>query len=172
MTEHDVLIRLALPDDAAAVTAVLRASYPDLMAEAYDPELLALMLPTITRANPALLASGTYYLAEAEGEPVACGGWAREMPGSLKVEPGIGHLRHFATRAGWTGRGIGRLIYDRCESQARAAGVSILECFSSRNPEPFYASLGFHTIGEIDVPMSNGMTLPSIHMRREIIDDV
>src|SRR3546814_12613659 len=105
MSEHDVLIRLALPDDAAAVTAVLRASYPDLMAEAYDPELLALMLPTITRANPALLASGTYYLAEAEGEPGACGGWAREMPGRLQVEPGIGPLPHFTTRPNRKKRG-------------------------------------------------------------------
>jgi GNAT superfamily N-acetyltransferase len=166
-----VSIRAATPDDAAAVTAVLRASYPRLMAAAYDAGLLARTLPAITKANPRLLASGTYHLAEAGGGPVGCGGWSFERPGAAEVEPGVGHLRHFATRAGWTGRGIGGLIYEHCEAQARAAGVTVLECYASLNAEPFYASLGFRTIGRIEVKMSNGVAFPSIHMRHSIRQD-
>lgn len=86
--------------------------------------------------------------------------------GTRETEPGIGHLRHFAARAGRAGRGIGRLLYERCEAEARAAGVTTPDVFSSRNAEPFYAAMGFVTIGPIDVAMADGSILPSIHMRR------
>lgn len=60
-------IRIAGATDASAVRQVLAASYPVLMADAYDDALLARALPLMTQANPRLLGSGTYYLAELGG---------------------------------------------------------------------------------------------------------
>lgn len=159
-------IREALAEDRAAVEDVLRRSYAPLMAAAYEADLLARALPLMTRAHPRLLGSGTYYLAEADGRPVGCGGWSVFAPGSSRVDPGVAHIRHFATAADFTGRGVGRLIYQRCEIQARAAGVRRLECFSSLNGEGFYAALGFRRIGLIEIPMGPDLTFPSVHMIR------
>ncbi|MEH3145583.1 MAG: GNAT family N-acetyltransferase [Methylobacterium frigidaeris] len=161
-----IAIRVAGPDDALAVERVLDDSYPALMAGAYDAALLARALPRITRANPALLRAGTYYLAEAGSDPVGCGGWSVERPGTAVVEPGIGHVRHFATAAAWAGRGVGRAA--RCEAAARAAGLGVFECYASLNGEAFYAALGFDRIGPVTVPMGPGLGFPSIHMRRRI----
>ena len=159
---------MAGPDDAAAVRQVLEDSYPALMAGAYPPELLARALPLITRPHPQLLAGGTYYLAELEGSPAGCGGWSFEAPGSELVEPGLAHIRHFAVRSGWAGRGVGRALYERCAHDARAAGARDFEAQASLNGELFYAALGFVRVGPIDVSMGPDLAFPSILMRRAI----
>ncbi|MGZ8336264.1 MAG: hypothetical protein ACXWU1_06345, partial [Allosphingosinicella sp.] len=113
-----ITVRVAGPEDAAAVGRILVASYPALMAGAYEPELLARALPMIVRPHPRLLAGGTYYLAKAAaaperrgGLPIGCGGWSRERPGTSQTEPGLAHIRHFATHGDWIGRGVGRALY-------------------------------------------------------------
>jgi len=164
-----MLVRPATPSDAAAVAAVLAASYPALMRGAYPADLLALTLPLIVSPNPALLASGTYYLAEAKsGEALGCGGWSTSAPGSRRREPGTAHIRHFATHPAWTGRGVGRAVYARCEEDARAAGIARFICYASLNGEPFYRALGFRPLRRIEVPMGGGLRFPAILMVREI----
>ena len=136
-------VTVATPEDDVAVGALLDASYPVLMQPAYDPVLLARALPLMTQANPALLASGTFYLAKTEHNLViGCGGWTRERPGDGRVEDGLGHLRHFATHPAWIGRAVGRSIYEICEREARFAGRTRLACYASLNAEGFYAALG------------------------------
>jgi N-acetylglutamate synthase-like GNAT family acetyltransferase len=161
-------IRTARQDDRAAIERVLAASYPALMAGAYEPALLARALPMITRAQPRLIGSGTYYVAEAAGAIVGCGGWSREPPDAPAGDEGTAHIRHFAVSPDWIGRGVGGALYRRCEERARAAGIRVFECWSSLNGEPFYRALGFTRLALIEVPMAPGMSLPSVHMRRAI----
>lgn len=161
-----IAVRAAGPADAAAVSEVLQSSYPALLGTAYDRTLLARILPAMTRANPALLRSGTYYLAEAGPEPVGCGGWTFEKPHSTEAVEGVAHIRHFATAARWVGCGIGRLLYARCERDARTAGVRAFEAYATLNGEPFYRALGFTVIGPMQVGLGGGLFLPAVHMRR------
>jgi GNAT superfamily N-acetyltransferase len=159
-------LRAATPTDGEGVSALLEASYPQLLAPDYDPRLLAAALPLMTKANPRLLASGTYYVAETGGDAVVgCGGWTVEAPGGGESRPGIGHIRHFAIHPEWTRRGIGRALLDRCVEQARAHGIKNLECFSTLTAEAFYRSAGFVTLGPVNVPMSPTIALPSVRMR-------
>jgi predicted N-acetyltransferase YhbS len=162
-----VTIRVAGPEDAPAVRSVLEDSYPALMAGAYPADLLARALTLIVRPHPRLLAGGTYFLAEADGQAVGCGGWSFWMPGCAE-QTGLAHIRHFAVRSGSAGQGIGRALYERCALDAGAAGASRFEVQSSLNGEAFYAALGFGRVGPIDVPMGPGLDFPSILMRREI----
>lgn len=75
MNTKDYTSRLSTPDDVLAVELLLQASYPQLMAHAYEQAILVPTLKLITKANPSLLASGTYYVAEAsDGTIVECGG--------------------------------------------------------------------------------------------------
>ncbi|WP_342359101.1 GNAT family N-acetyltransferase [Terrarubrum flagellatum] len=164
-----ITIRVATPDDAEAVSVVLAASYPTLLAGAYEPEELKRALPAMIRPNPKLLASGTYHVAQtADGEIVGCGGWTHERPGTGEIEPGLGHIRHFAIRADWAGRGVGRALYRRCEEEARAAGVTEFESYSTLNGERFYAALGFRAIETINLPMGDSATFRSVRMRRAL----
>lgn len=162
-------LRVATPADADAVAAVLRPSYAELMAPAYPPDLLARALPSITRPNPALLASGLYYLVESPtGAAAGCGGWSPHPPGALETRPGRAHIRHFATHPAWTGRGVGRMLYARCEREARAAGFTLFECWASLNGEAFYAALGFRRLGPMEAPLPGGVLFPSVCMEHSI----
>ncbi len=163
-----IQVRVAGIEDVAAVNFILRESYTALMADAYQPALLEEALPMMVRANPRLLASGTYYLAEADGEPAGCGGWTFDEPGTGTLEPGTAHIRHFGVRPSWIAKGIGRRLYMRCEADARAAGARRFVCFSSLNGEPFYRALGFERQARIEVPMGPTVRLPSILMSRPI----
>jgi GNAT superfamily N-acetyltransferase len=162
-------LRVATLEDAESVAAVLGPSYTQLMAAAYEPDLLARTLPSITRANPALLSSGRYYLVESEtGEPAGCGGWSPDPPGRREEDPRRAHIRHFATHPAWTRRGVGRLLYERCAADARAAGFTSFEAWASLNGESFYASLGFHRLGLIETEMPGDVRFPAIRMERSI----
>ncbi len=162
-------MRVATLSDAMGVGALLRASYPILMKSAYHEVLLAPALQLMTRANPALLASGTFYVAEAQdGSVVGCGGWTLERPGGDAVEAMRGHIRQFGTHPDWTKRGIGRAIYRLCEADARSAGIASFECDASLNAERFYLALGFERICKRNVELSAGVVLPGVAMRCQL----
>ncbi len=162
-------VRRATPEDESRVSEVLLASYPGLMSTAYDQAILEGVLPLITRANPALLSAGTYYLAaNDEGFAVGCGGWSRERPGTSEVTFALAHIRHFAIRPEWLRRGIGRELYERCEEDARSSGARRFECQASLNAEGFYAALGFRSVARIEVRIGPGPLLPSVLMERAI----
>ncbi|GJL83336.1 MAG: N-acetyltransferase [marine bacterium B5-7] len=131
--------------------------------------MLSRVLPLITQANPKLLASGLYYVAQdAEDALVGCGGWSPEQPGEDGSQQGVGHIRHFATHPDFLGVGIGRAIYQQCETQAIVAGIVRFVCYSSLNAEPFYTALGFNTVGPTTVRMSSGCVFPIMQMQRTI----
>jgi hypothetical protein len=56
------LVRVARPADSGAVSALLVASYSSLLGAHYDSYTLGRALPIMTKANPTLLAFGTYYV--------------------------------------------------------------------------------------------------------------
>lgn len=163
-----VTVRVADPGDGPAVEQILRASYGPLMGGAYDAALLARVLPVITRANPRLLASGSFYLAEDGGEAVGCGGWTREAPESGEVVPAVAHIRHFGVTAASARRGVGRALYARCEADARAAGITRFECHSSLNGQAFYAAMGFTAVRSIAPEMAGATAFPGMLMQRRI----
>lgn len=161
-------IRVARLEDSEAVSALLLASYSNLLADYYDRELLDKVLPFMNRADPALLGSGTYYVAVSnKGTLVGCGGWSIVLPGSQESIDGEGHVRHFATHPEWLGRGIGTSLLGRCFMDAKPH-LHTLHCFSSLNAEPFYRACGFKMIGPIEVPMGPSLKFPSVLMKRQL----
>src|SRR4029079_19008200 len=97
-------LRVARPADSEAVTALLLASYSILLAASYASCVLRQALPISPGANPPLLASGTYYIAEREpGTPIGCGGWSAARPGTGEIIEGEGHIRHVAIHPEWVG---------------------------------------------------------------------
>lgn len=160
-------VRVARPDDYDAVSRLVLASYSRLLASHYNRALLDVALPFMTRANPALLASGTYYVAESSDTVVGCGGWSMERPGSGETVEGEAYVRHVATHPEWLGQGIGTSLLDRCFREARPV-VRTLHCFATRNAEPFYRACGFETVGPMEVSMGPTLKFPAVLMKREL----
>lgn len=162
------MIRLAKPSDAHTVKAILEESYPILLAAAYKRDLLDLALPLLTSPNARLLASGTYFIAEANGEPAACGGWSAEAPRTDTVIAGLGHIRHFATVASKAGQGHGTKLYAACEVSARKRGIRRFQALATLSGEAFYHALGFKSVDLVKVTLAPDIVFPSVVMIRDI----
>ena len=160
-------IRVAGPPDLDAVGALLVASYSCLLATRYPSDVLQRALPFMTKAQPALLASGSYYVAEnGAGDLVGCGGWTTARPGTGEVIQGEAHIRHFATHPDWVRRGVASSLLSLCLRDAQLVGIRKLHCFSTLNAEGFYRASGFETTGSIDVPMGPILKFPGVLMTR------
>lgn len=164
-----VEIRAATLADLDAVDALLQRSYPRLLKADYPPSILVTALPRMTKAQPALLTSGTYYVAEADARLLGAGGWTPGIPGrGQATEPGRANVRHVVTDPDALRRGIGRALLETIFWEAKAAGMRWMHCMSTRTAEPFYASMGFLRRGEITVPLGPGIDFPAIEMRRDL----
>jgi len=104
----------------------------------------------------------------ATGGVASCGGWTLERPGDGGIEPGLGHIRHFAVHPEWTRMGIGRALFEACAAAARAQDVRRLECYASLNAVAFYRALGFKPVREVDIAMSEAVVFPSMVMEARI----
>lgn len=70
-------LRVATTADSQEVEALMQASARDIFPAYYDAEQTASALRFVARVDPTLLEDGTYYVLDAEGELVGCGGWSR-----------------------------------------------------------------------------------------------
>jgi GNAT superfamily N-acetyltransferase len=160
--------RVARPEDASAVTALLTRSYGKLFNDWYDAPTLGVALPVMTRANPELLASDGWFVVEQDGALIGCGGWTPEEPESGDVTPGEAHARHFATDPDHLRRGVGRAIWDASVAQARAQGITRMIVYSSLPAETFYSALGFRPLRQKFVTLRDGVRFASVEMEAMI----
>ena len=117
-------------------------------------------VPIISRAKPSLLRSGTYFLAESlEGEILGAGGWTPH-----RVRQGVAEIRHVVTDHRHQRVGIGRALLEQVIKSTRRAGIQRLDCLATRTAEGFYQSLGFTSMGPIDIELRPGIHFPAIHM--------
>lgn len=161
-------VRIASPADLSAVDTLLARSYPALLKADYPPSTLVTALPLISRAQPSLLSSGSYFVAEIDDEVVGAGGWTFAAPGGKPGARGVGHIRHVVTAPDQIRNGIGRALMSNVMLHAKGSGVMQLECLSTRTAVPFYAALGFVELGPVDIALRPGISFPAIAMRAQI----
>lgn len=166
MTQDTLTLRQAVPSDIDALDALFGRSYPALLKADYAPSVLVTAVPLISKAQPALIASGSFFVVCDGDDIVGAGGWTMQAPGGKPGSRGIGHIRHVVTDQRRTREGIGRRLMDHIALHAHASGMTQLHCQSTRTAVPFYEAMGFVQHGEIDVPLRPGIDFPAIFMVR------
>lgn len=173
-------LRLARLDEAAAIDSLMKTSTRDLFPAYYDAEQTAASVIYIASVDRTLIEDGTYFVAEADGELVACGGWSRrdklytgsgEAAGGARLldpptEPA--RVRAMFVRADWTRRGLGRRILEACEAAARAEGFRMLALMATLPGRPLYEAYGFMPTGDADVALPNGVMIACTAMEKPI----
>ncbi|MDX1739005.1 MAG: GNAT family N-acetyltransferase [Alphaproteobacteria bacterium] len=169
--KSDFLLRQTNLNDMEELSALIHASYDILMRDAYGDENLNSILPMIAHANSKLVASGRYYLIYRKSDLkfVACGGWSPFRPGTgndgkTDYARGPANIRHVATHPEFLGLGFARRIVEQCFADARAMQFQDMECLSSLNAVPFYESVGFATIENVEVSLPQDTTMKSVFM--------
>ena len=168
MTDQ-LTIRIANSGDVAAIDALIAASYPTLLKPDYAPSVLVTALPLISRAQPRLVASGSYFVAvDDTGRALSCGGWSESAPQGGMGARHIGHIRHFATHPGALRQGLGTAIMAQVLAQAIERGMRRMVCQATYTAVPFYSKLGFKTRAEIEIMLRPGIVFPAVEMLRGI----
>lgn len=164
MPADAITLRTATAGDLGAIDRILADSYHALLRTDYPPSVQVTALPIIARANPALVASGTYYVAEVQdGAIVGAGGWSRSL-----WQRGAADVRHLVTHRAHLRRGIARRIIEAIASEAQRAGLQRLDCLSTRTAVPFYRAVGFREDREIVVGLRPGIDFPVVRMVRPL----
>lgn len=160
----DVLsVRPAAAVDLAAVDTLLARSYPRLLKADYPPSVMVLAVPLLARAKPRLVSCGTYYVVEdGAGCILGAGGWTRNGVSD------VASVRHVATDPDAVRRGVGRALVSHIVAAARGAGVARLDCLSTRTAVPFYAAMGFQTLGAVEIHLAQAISFPAVRMLRRL----
>ncbi|MFZ6179994.1 GNAT family N-acetyltransferase [Nannocystis pusilla] len=171
-------LRLATPDDAPALRELIAASARGLQQDDYSPAQIEAALRSAFGVDTQLIADATYFVAEAAGRPVACGGWSfrrtlfggDDQPGrqAERLDPAreAARIRAFFVDPGWARQGLGRAILTRCESEARAAGFVAAELMATLPGVRLYAALGYQAAQPQEIPLAGGVTITFVPMRK------
>jgi GNAT superfamily N-acetyltransferase len=180
MSRHEPVLRVATPADRTAVQELMTASAAALFPRFYDERQSASAVRYVAEVDPALLADGTYFVLEHAGEFVACGGWSRRdklytgsgdsaddgRPLDPATEPA--RVRAMFVRADSTRRGLGRRIVDACEAAAGSEGFTRLALVATMPGLPLYVACGFERLGDLEVTMPDGVSIPCVAMEKPI----
>jgi GNAT superfamily N-acetyltransferase len=173
-------LRLARLDEADAIDALMKASTAALFPAFYDQRQTDAAVQFVASVDLGLIEDGTYFVAEVDGELVACGGWSRrdklytgsgELAGSARLldpanEPA--RVRAMFVRADWTRRGLGRRILEACEAAARREGFTTLALMATLPGQPLYEAYGFRPTGESQVMLPGGVQLACVAMQKPL----
>jgi len=172
--------RLAVAADAGPLQALMRDSIRELFPRYYDERQTASAAIHVGALDMALIEDGTYFVHEADGEIVACGGWSRRdrLYAGGADRPGDGRLldprteparvRAMFVRADWTRRGLGRRIIDACEAAARREGFRRLVLVATLPGLPLYLACGFERREDVDVAMPDGVVVECAAMDKPL----
>ena len=153
------------------------ASVLELFPAYYDEKQTASAAVHIAALDLALIEDGTYYVHEADGEIVACGGWSRRNKLYNGTDAGAdarllhpqtepARIRAMFVRGDWTRRGLGRAILESCVAAARAEGFQSLALMATLPGVPLYKAFGFTEVDQAELTMPDGVVLGGVAMER------
>jgi GNAT superfamily N-acetyltransferase len=173
-------LRIAMPADAEALDGLMKASTLDLFPGFYDERQTASSVKYVARVDRTLLEDGTYFVIEAGGVPVACGGWSRRdklYSGSSDQEgrdrlldpaTEAAHVRAMFVRSDWTRRGLGTRILEASEAAAAAEGFRRLTLGATLPGLPLYERFGFRETTRGSITLPDGTPLEYVEMEKPI----
>jgi N-acetylglutamate synthase-like GNAT family acetyltransferase len=174
-------LRPARTSDIPALEELIPLSVRSLQASHYSPEQMEAALGTVFGVDRQLIADGTYFVAERNGEIVGCGGWSKRKswfggrPAADTVQAELdptkdpARIRAFFVHPKCARRGIGRGLLAVCENAILAAGFESVELVATLAGEPLYTAGSYRAVERYDLELSNGLRLPVVRMARRFI---
>jgi GNAT superfamily N-acetyltransferase len=173
-------IRRATLEDRAALERLIAESARGLSLGDYTEEQVEAALHSVFGVDTDLIHDGTYYVAEAAGSAVGCGGWSKRRTlfggdrfaardsGYLDPASEPAKIRAFFVRPGWARRGVAGRILKTCEREAKAEGFRSLELMATLPGVPFYAARGYEAGGQFEYEVADGVKIEFVPMRKEL----
>ena len=171
--------RLALADDVPELEALMNAAILELLKPFLSPAEIDASF-SVMGLDRQLIADGTYFVIEREGEIVGCGGWSRRATlfggdhtkgrDAALLDPAVdaARIRAMYTNPAHARRGVGRLILQICEQAALSQGFRRAELAATLAGEPLYRACGYHALEHFDADTQSGVRVPLIRMAKAL----
>ena len=177
------VIRKAKPDDRQAIENLIAESVRGLSRDDYDARQIELSIRTVFGVDTELIADETYFVVETEdGTLAGCGGWSRRktLYGAsrysasrdselLNPERDAAKIRAFFIHPDFARKGVGTLILEACEREARASGFKSAEMMATLPGVKLYAARGYAGNEEVKVPVGENIDIICIKMRKNLV---
>lgn len=176
-----ISVRQARFDDVPTLEKLIPVSVRGLSTDYYTSQQIEGALVHVFGIDTQLIADGTYYVAEVDGQIVGVGGWSKRLTlyggdqtktnsvdRLLDPQTEAARIRAFFVHPDWSRRGIGRKLIEACEAAAKRENFSKLELAATLPGEPLYAAVGYKRIELINVPLPEGEILPVVRMVKNI----
>ena len=128
-----------------------------------------------------MIEDGTYYVAQIDGQIAGGGGWCKRKKlfgGDQITTAGDDEwldpsrhpagIRGFFVHPDWARRGIGRLLLEKCEREARRANFTALQLMATPMGEPLYARFGFEVTERLEFRFPDGVVAPATRMMKSL----
>jgi N-acetylglutamate synthase-like GNAT family acetyltransferase len=177
-----IAIRKATVSDIPQIEALIARSARGLSVEDYRPSQVEGALRGAFGVDTQLLADQTFFVVEEDGRLIGCGGWsfrstlfgsdARAGRDSSMLDPRThaAKIRAFFVDPLHARRGIGTLLLERCEKEARDRGFSQVELMATLPGVKLYAARGFVGAAMVHFDMGQGETIEFIPMRKVLVE--
>jgi GNAT superfamily N-acetyltransferase len=172
-------LRHATLDDKADLVELIARSARELSADDYTPEQVEGALRGAFGVDTQLIQDRTYFVAEADGKLVACGGWSKRRTlfggdagagrDAAKLDPATdaAKIRAFFVDPAYARRGLGSAILARCEAEAAACGFRRFEMMATLPGARLYARYGYSGTQHIEYEVQPGVMIEFIPMHKE-----
>ncbi len=177
---EDYRIRRATLDERPALERLIAESARELSRSDYSDEQIEAAIATVFGVDTDLIRDGTYYVAEASGELIGCGGWSRRRTlfggdryavrdsGELDPAAEAAKIRAFFVHPAWARRGVGAAILAACERDARAYGFRSLELMATLPGVKLYAARGYEAGERVTLQAGDGVAVEFVPMRKNL----
>jgi GNAT superfamily N-acetyltransferase len=174
-------LRKAAHADIPALKELIARSARGLSGGDYGPQQIEGALRGAFGVDSQLLNDETYFVVEDAGQIVGCGGWsfrstlfggdARADRDSSILDPKTqaAKIRAFFVDPGHARRGIGSLLLDHCENQARAHGYREVELMATLPGARLYTARGYAAAPLVRFDVGSGESIEFIPMRKPLV---
>lgn len=171
-----ITYRPAVTTDIPALESLIPLSVRGLQSPYYTAAQMEAALETVFGVDSQLIRDGTYFVAEANGRIVACGGWSKRktLYGGDAAKTGEDTLRDpnsepamiraFFVHPDYARRGIGRHFVKLCEAAIIAAGFKSIDIVATLAGEPLYTACGYEVTERYNLSLPNGEPLAVVKM--------
>ena len=174
-------LRKATQADIPALDALIARSARGLSTADYSPAQIEGALRGAFGVDTQLLTDETYFVVEEAGQILGCGGWsfrstlfgsdARAGRDSSILDPKTqaAKVRAFFVDPSHARRGIGSLLLDHCEDQARVHGYREVELMATLPGVKLYAARGYAAASMVHFDVGSGQSIEFVPMRKSLV---
>jgi GNAT superfamily N-acetyltransferase len=175
-----LVVRTATLADRDVLRDLIARSARELSAADYRPEQVEGALQGAFGVDTQLIHDGTFFVAEGGGAIVGCGGWSyrktlfgsdkRPERDAAELDPrtDAAKIRAFFVDPVHARKGIGTLLLQKCESEAKRRGFSRVELMSTLTGIRLYSARGYAGVEQVRYEVSPGVAIEFLPMSKSI----